>query len=756
MQLVTATYTIRNTLTQIWIIWILAILVSSVVAYSFVDANWVPSLPGVMPLIVLSAFIALAMSGTTRFVIMPHIMAHFFGIIFICCFSIYTIHSTSFESQILSFAWRLDYWLLALTEGGASTDRLPFVPLILYLIFFVSYITVFIAVKYQSVYSIIPSGFVLIANLTYLPRDAGNWMYLYLIMAGSLLSWLVFVGMYSRWKDEGAIFSKGIRQRFLVAGMTYSLFVVLVGSFLPAIDVGPSVVSEAWNRLRAPIGQLETNFTRVFASLPAKRAMALYSFGSDLPFRGNISLNDDIVMYVDSKLPFYWRARAYNQYNSWGWSTSETVSQPMGTLDPIMASDKFSECPECIHNVTIELKSPTKTLYNSGITLRTSLPGEITYLKRDTDSSQNFVKFESDRVIQPGEKYTIQVYVPEFGFVESFDSENSYPVNVINSYLTLPDNFPPQLSNLAREITKETDNNYEKAILIRDFLRENFKYSQDIPAPPPGKDAVHHFIFSEKTGYSDYFGSSMAVMLRAVDIPSRLAVGYLNSEYDDRNNVYVVRESGAHAWPEAYFSNYGWIPFEPTPGRAVGIIGNPFYSHLEKGQPVNRMDLADLADFAFEDEDLLSSDVSTDEFTPTADYNNIFGSIKETSIILGLLIMTLLVTGSIVFLVIVWRVVFSYPHSVESAYFKLLRLGRLAGIRLRLGETPTEYTNRLSRAIRSSSGYVNLVGDSYGKTTYHRDQNNVKISSADWRTLSKELFALANKNLFRFIRIRNE
>ena len=752
-QLAIATYTIRNTLTKVWIIWILSTLVSAVVAYSFVDANWVPSLPGVMPLILLSAFIALALSGTTKFVIMPHIAAHFFGIIVICLFSIYTIHSTSLEAQILSFAWRLDFWLLALTEGGASTDRLPFVALILYLIFLVTYITVYVSVRYQSVYSIIPSGFVLIANLTYLPRDSGNWMYLYLIMAGSLFSWLIFVGMHSRWNDEGAILSKGIKRRFLVAGITYSLFVVLVGSFLPAIDGGPSVVGETWNRLRAPIGQLETNFTRVFASLPARRAMALYSFGSDLPFRGNISLNDDIVMNVDSKLPFYWRARTYDQYNSWGWSTSETISQPMDTLDPIMTPDRFNECSECIHNVTIELKSPTKTLYNSGITLRTSLPGEIVYLKRDAESTQNFIRFESDRVMQPGEKYTVQIYVPEFGFVESFGSDNNYPTNIRNLYLTLPDDFPQQLSSLSKEITRETDNNYKKAILIRNFLRENFKYSQDIPAPPPGKDAIHHFVFNEKMGYSDYFGSSMAVMLRAIDIPSRLAVGYLNSEYDDRNNVYVVRESGAHAWPEAYFSNYGWVPFEPTPGRPVGIIGSPFYSDLENTQPINRMSLADLSGFAFEDEDLLSSDGSTDEFTPATDSNNVFGSIKETSVVLGLLILALIGTGFAVFLVTVWRVVFSYPQSVESAYFKLLRLGRLAGLRLRPGETPTEYTNRLSRATRRSSEHVKLIGDSYRKAAYYYDQDNVKISSDNWRTLSKELLAIANRNLFKFIRI---
>jgi len=754
LQLKSATHTVRNTTANTWITWGLAMLVSTVVAYSFVEANWVPSLPGLIPLIVLSSFSALALSGTRKFVIMPHIIAHSLGILISCLFTAFTIGSTSFESQILSFTWRLDYWIVALVEGGASTDRLPFVALILYLIFSVSYVTTYIAIRYKSVYSIIPSGFVLIANLTYLPKDSGNWMYLYLIAAGALLSWLVFVGMYTRWTLEGSILSKGITRRFVVAGLSYSMFVVLVASFLPSIDGGPAVVGQTWNRVRAPISQLETNFTKIFASLPARRAMALYSFGSDLPFRGNISLTDDVVMHVDSKLPFYWRARTYDQYNSWGWSTSETVSESMGTLDPIMMEDNFNKCPECIHNVTFELKSPTKTLYNSGITLRTSLPGDITYLKKDKKLSQNFIKFESERTMQPGEKYTVQIYVPKFGPIESFGSKHSYPNDVANTYLDLPDDFPIALSDLTREITKGTNNNYQKAINIRDFLRNNLQYSQDIDAPPPGKDAVQHFIFDAKTGYSDYFGSSMAVMLRAAGIPSRLAVGYLNSEYDEKDDIYIVLESGAHAWPEAYFSNYGWIPFEPTPGRGVGIVGAPYSNFVEESASFNRMNLVDLAGFAFEDEDLLSSDLPVEEYAPQSVYDTIFDSFAQSSVIVGFSIIALLIIIILVTLIVIWRVVFSYPKSVESAYFKLIRLGRLAGIRLRSGETPIEYADRLTKVTTESlSIYANFIVRSYGETIYYRNSDEIKISSDDWSSLSKELLIEANKNFFRFLRV---
>jgi hypothetical protein len=58
----------------------------------------------------------------------------------------------------------------------------------------------------------------------------------------------------------------------------------------------------------------------------------------------------------------------------------------------------------------------------------------------------------------------------------------------------------------------------------------------------------------------------MVVMARSVGIPARLAVGYAMGRYDPQQGAYVVTEKDGHAWPELYFSDYGWIPFEPTSG----------------------------------------------------------------------------------------------------------------------------------------------------------------------------------------------
>ena len=72
-------------------------------------------------------------------------------------------------------------------------------------------------------------------------------------------------------------------------------------------------------------------------------------------------------------------------------------------------------------------------------------------------------------------------------------------------------------------------------------------------------------MFETQTGYSDYFASSMVVMLRAVDVPARLAAGYAPGEFDPENNVRVVRDFDSHGWVQVFFPEYGWIDFEPTP-----------------------------------------------------------------------------------------------------------------------------------------------------------------------------------------------
>ena len=102
--------------------------------------------------------------------------------------------------------------------------------------------------------------------------------------------------------------------------------------------------------------------------------------------------------------------------------------------------------------------------------------------------------------------------------------------------------------------------------LVR-YLQANYVYSLEAPAVPRGEDAADYFLFRLKRGRCDLFATALAIMARAEGIPTRLATGFLEGQYDKESGAYLLRESDRHAWVEAYVpSSGGWITLDPTPG----------------------------------------------------------------------------------------------------------------------------------------------------------------------------------------------
>jgi hypothetical protein len=94
---------------------------------------------------------------------------------------------------------------------------------------------------------------------------------------------------------------------------------------------------------------------------------------------------------------------------------------------------------------------------------------------------------------------------------------------------------------------------------------------------PPGHDerALERFLFETKRGYCEQFAGAYAVLARIVGLPARVGVGFTPGELGP-DGAYHVRGLNAHAWPEVYLEGFGWVAFEPTPGR--GVPGGEAYT----------------------------------------------------------------------------------------------------------------------------------------------------------------------------------
>ncbi len=267
------------------------------------------------------------------------------------------------------------------------------------------------------------------------------------------------------------------------------------------------------------------------------------------------------------------------------------------------------------------------------------------------------------------------------------------------------------IRQLAQRVTAQATNNYDRAVAIESYLRSNYTYTL---TPPPPKDGatepIASFLFDSKQGYCEYFATAMGDMLRTEGIPTRLVSGFGAGSYDNKTKQYVVRESDAHTWVEAYFPSYGWIPFEPTPD------GTYF--------PISRA----LAPSTCNRDQCATGDNQTDIAGGTArnprGIKDLGGDVPGRNGSLGgqthrpywlLFPLALLLLAAIgVFLVSRYL----RPHTAGQAWNRLGRLSRLAGEEGPPGETPSELGRRLAAAYPEAAHPIRELTDSFVVAAY--------------------------------------
>jgi hypothetical protein len=152
--------------------------------------------------------------------------------------------------------------------------------------------------------------------------------------------------------------------------------------------------------------------------------------------------------------------------------------------------------------------------------------------------------------------------------VPTFEQLNrDFDFSGLEAYTQLPDETRNQIRPIALEVvaTAKAHTPLEKAIAVQEFLQSNnFTYDASVSGRQDTK-TLFNFLTVTHRGFCQQFATAMAVMLRSLGVPARLAVGFTTG--NPIPGGYRVTNLEAHTWPEVLFPGYGWQPFEPTIGR---------------------------------------------------------------------------------------------------------------------------------------------------------------------------------------------
>ena len=310
--------------------------------------------------------------------------------------------------------------------------------------------------------------------------------------------------------------------------------------------------------------------------------MSGFSEKVDLGTVGSVKLDNTIVMRVefpDHKGPLteqvYFRGASYDVYDGRSWSNTLRSGQPLARLmegEFIVATTRLPKFfPGLRQDILVEALD-TSVLF--GVPFVESVKGTFSAVQVDGMGNVSLSYVPATRFQYSVRSIPTRVVADDRGRMLA-----DYPEPIRRRFLQLPA-VSQRVSDLARQIVQPTASPYDMAVSVERHLKQGYEYSLDLGTAST-VNPVEDFLFVRKTGYCDHYATAMVVLLRTLGIPSRLATGFAQGEWNDVGSYYTVRQLDAHAWVEVYFPSSGWVMFDPTP-NIPPILPHPLVARAGK------------------------------------------------------------------------------------------------------------------------------------------------------------------------------
>ena len=637
---------------------------------------------------------------------------------------------------------RMYAWWSAATQGGISNDGLPVVVVMLVLTWIGAYASSWAIFRLRNPWlGLIPSGLALMWNISFIPGQFSYAFVVYCFGAVLLVMRMNVEQKQRAWNAERIVYPEFMSLSVLHATF-WATVALLIGVWLMPLAHRSDTAKERWDDFTAPVTSRLAPYARVFVGVNAKKPINVHNIKDALPFQGKITLNGKEAVQIDVELTpemaQFLREQSFDEYTSNGWKVNVNgVPLPAGEqTNAGQADGPAGSRQDVTINITVEGGNDDH-LFSVGQPLQADQPADARVGTDPADVSS----LEPDTDLGDGDTYSVtgSAAIPS---IEQLNAAGTgYPQWVVDRYLQVPEDLPERVGSKAREVTTGAETPYEQALLVQQYLR-TFPNDFNVPTTPPGRDAIDFFLFDVQRGYFDYHASAMAVMLRTLGVPSRVATGYvIDPLTEGEENHYTLTQRNAFAWPEVYFPGIGWVEFSPSPAqppiprRSDAPVAQP-----EPGGSGSERGLGDELDLGG-----LELDAPAAPFAGTKGE----GGNNSLPLLVGLFavgaLLVVLVAGG----TLAWEYGLGGLSQPARLWEKTMRLATLAQARPQAHETPREFAARLRRDVpgADAAGYV-------AASYEHARFGHKELSEEEGERLESAWTSLRNALLRRALRLR--
>ena len=157
----------------------------------------------------------------------------------------------------------------------------------------------------------------------------------------------------------------------------------------------------------------------------------------------------------------------------------------------------------------------------------------------------------------------------------------------LRDFVALPPGFNPRTLQLAADLRRDPRYATADAPVLVNAVMERLRsggYSYTLDPGVYGANTADEFWFDRKEGFCEHIASAFVVLMRALDVPSRIVTGYQGGERNSVDGYWTIRQADAHAWAEVWQAGRGWVRVDPTSAVAPGRTGS--FQRLQAPQGV--------------------------------------------------------------------------------------------------------------------------------------------------------------------------